>query len=469
MTVPTDQRDLLDVLRRPLDELPHELPLPTLRPGQRPTVSVRPPGSKSLTNRAIILAALAHGDSVLHHPLTEAEDARVMADALRSLGATIVESPGRLDITGVGGRWKTGSEPIALHLANAGTAVRFLAAAALLSAVPITLDGSERMRQRPIGDLAEALTALGARVEWLGTPGCPPLRITPGKPQVAATIGLSAAKSSQFVSALLLAAPFLPGGLTVRIKGQVASAPYIDMTMGLLAHVGAVAKNSLSLDLLRVCAQNDVLPGFEYQVEPDASGATYFWAAGAMIPGGTVTVEGLSSASLQGDTGFAALLARAGAATTASDVERKTSVTGPETLNPLLADMSGMPDAAMTLAAAACFARGTTILRGLHTLRDKESDRVHATATELRKIGVHVENPVSGDRDAMTITPPSEGVDADRTPPPVIFDTYNDHRMAMSLSLIALRRPNVIIRDPRCVAKTYPGYWRDFATLFATP
>ena len=200
------------------------------------------------------------------------------------------------------------------------------------------------------------------------------------------------------------------------------------------------------------------------RVEPDASGATYFWGAGAMLPGASVSVSGLSGDALQGDSGFPELLSRMGASVAVR--EGLVTVRGPERLAPVLADMSDMPDAAMTAAVCAAFADGTTILRGVRTLRDKECDRIAALESELGKIGVVVESDVRGDPDVLTITPPTGGVDCAAGVAPVEFETFDDHRMAMSLALVGLRRPGVLIRDPGCVAKTYPGYFADLASLY---
>lgn len=295
-------------------------------------------------------------------------------------------------------------------------------------------------------------------------------------------IEIPTTQSSQFVSGLLLAAPWLLGGLTLKMVGRITSKSYVAMTLGLLDRLGATVRTSEDLRVIRVgpCEQEygravGIAP-FVYAVEPDASGATYFWAAAALLPGATCLVRGLDSESLQGDAQFPDLLARMGVMvrpTSAPGV----SCTGPDRLAPILADMSEMPDAAMTLAVVASFARtdspgvggsreATSVLRGLRTLRVKETDRIAALQNELAKIGVRVETSVAGDDDVISITPPSGGVDCSPDCPPVAFDTYDDHRMAMSLALVGLRRPNVSIKDPGCVAKTYPTFWRDLARLY---
>lgn len=457
------------VLRAPLRDLPSPLPIPT-PPRRRGYVRLVPPGSKSLTNRALLLAALAPGASLIRRAVSDADDAVVMLDALRRLGAGVeVRTDGSIAVGGVAGRWKVPPEGVQLDLRNAGTATRFLAGAALLSSGPVTLDGNARMRERPIAELGDVLTRLGAGVRYAGSPGCPPLTITPpGAPAPGQSLEIPTTQSSQFISALLLVAPWLPGGLTLRLRGDVTSAAYVGMTLGLLAQLGADVRSSDDLRVIRVAGREGGLAPFELDVEPDASGATYWWAAGAMLPGLTARVAGIGTDSLQGDAQFPELLGRMGATVLREDgPDRSIAVVGPDTLRPVLADMRDMPDAAMTLASVACLAPGTSILRGLRTLRVKECDRIEAMRRELSKLGVRVENPVQGDPDALTITPPAGGIDLGPDAPPVELETYDDHRMAMSLALVGLRRPNVWIKNPACVNKTYPGFWADLAKLYA--
>lgn len=457
--------DAINQLRLPLHGLPDPLEIPVCRanPGDAPPVAtIRPPGSKSLTNRLLLLAALAEGESVLHHPLLAADDAERMLAAISQLGAVVRREGDSVRIAGVAGSWKIPAAGATVNLNNAGTATRFLAASALCAPGPLTVDGNERMRQRPIGELADLLKALGASIEFLGARGCPPMRVTPPEAGLAReVIEISTTRSSQFISALLLIAPFLSNGLTVKLAGPITSASYIHMTVGLLESLGVTVRTSEGLRIIRV------MPGcasFDVEVEPDASGATYFWAAGALLRGATISVAGLGGDALQGDSGFPELLSRMGASVVFRD--GLATVRGPEVLGPILTDMSDMPDAAMTAAVCAAFARGTTILRGVRTLRDKECDRIAALQSELGKIGVMVESDVHGDPDVLTITPPEGGIDCSPTAARIEFDTFDDHRMAMSLALIGLRRPNVFVRDPACVAKTYPGYFADLAKLY---
>ena len=457
-------------LQAPLETLPDPLPIPpALHP---PKTTIRPPGSKSLTNRALLLAGLADGVSRLHHPLTDADDAQRMIEALRALGAEVRLEGDSVEVRGVAGRWAVPRGGIHLNLQNAGTATRFLAAASALASGPVTIDGNHRMRERPIGELAAVLPALGLSVDYLARHGYPPLRLTPQPtlPNRSISIELLTTKSSQFISALLMIGPWLRAGITIRLQDEITSRPYIVMTLRLLDRLGATVRSSEDLRVLRVgppagSHHAPGLPAFDYNVEPDASGATYFWAAGAMLPGASVGVEGLTTESLQGDALFPELLARMGAKQE-HDPRGISRVRGPVALQPIDADLADMPDAAMSLAAACAFAPGRSILRGLRTLRVKETDRIAALQSELRKVGVRVENDVKDDPDALSITPPENGVDCSPSCPRVEFDTYDDHRMAMSMALIGLRRPNCFVRDPTCVRKTYPTFWADFARLY---
>lgn len=423
---------------------------------------IAPPGSKSETNRAVVLAALCSGTSTIRNALTDADDAQRALDAVRTLGAKATTDGNTISITGVAGRWPIPDAGATVDLNNAGTATRFLTAAAILADAPVTITGNERMRQRPIGQLATALAELGASIHHHESPGCPPLTITPpATPLRAPTVTIETPDSSQFVSALLIVGPFIAGGMTVRITGEVTSAPYLAMTIDMLDRAGADVHASGDMSTLRCAPPIATTPGldaFTFDIEPDASGATYFWTAAAITPGARTLVPGLSERSIQGDVGYVRLLERMGC--TVDHTDAGIAVTGPAKLKPILADLSDMPDTAMSLAVACTFADGASVIRGLRTLRVKETDRIAAIENELTKLGVDVR--VQGD-DAITITPPAGGLgDA-----PVAFDTYDDHRMAMSLALIGLRRPNVAINDPGCVRKTYPGFWSDLRRLYA--
>lgn len=460
------------LLQQPLEALPRALPAPTLAPGQSFHARIRPPGSKSLANRAILLAALAQGTSRLCGVPLGADDVERMLGAVAALGARVTRDGSCVEIVGVGGVWKP-TTPVTLDLGDSGTCARFLAAAAMFAPEPIRLDGSERLRQRPLGTLTKVLESIGCRFEHEKVKGVLPFTLTPRTPgPLPGVIEFGASESSQFISAMLLCAPFIPGGVTLKLTGEIPSASYVSMTLGLLGQLGVTVKTSDNLRILRVAAGDGSagvgLDAFELTLEPDASGATYFWAAAALIPGASMEIEGINEHALQGDAQFPSVLGRMGAVLGRSE-SGSVVVKGPPHLRPILADMSDMPDAAMTLAALACFAQGTSIIRGLKTLRLKECDRILALTRELTKIGCRVENPVNGDPDTITITPPHGGPDCSPGARPVEFETYNDHRMAMALALIALRRPNVTILNPVCVAKSYPGFWSDWAALFASP
>jgi 3-phosphoshikimate 1-carboxyvinyltransferase len=463
------------VFLEPLERLPDPLPVPVLR---RPfDLAIRPPGSKSLTNRALLLAALAEGESTLHGALTEAEDARVMIAALEQLGALIAVDGDEVRVIGVGGRWRVPVGGVTLNLQNAGTATRFLTAAAILAggggSAPITIDGNERMRERPIGELVELLRRVGARAEYTAREGYPPVRISPpGRlDEIASELSVGETASSQFVSAMLLAGIFLPRGLVVRLTSEPTSKSYIEMTIGLLQELGARAEWDVAGRVIRVWPTR--LYRFDHAIEPDASGATYLHAAAAISPGSACLVPGLGENCLQGDAAFVEVLEMMGARLVRSAEGVKVRG-GAALLDAVAQDLSLMPDTAMTLAAACCFAPGRSVIGGLKTLRVKETDRLAALQAELTKLGVGVTIQAmksSGDHggrvdEALCIVTPEGGIDCSPGVARVEFETYKDHRMAMAMALIGLRRPNVFIRDPGCVAKTYPTYWRDFAKLY---
>ncbi len=455
--MPLPKREIAG-LHAPLHRLADPLPIPRL---DAPfDAEITPPGSKSLSNRALLLAALASGTSRLRGALTDADDGRVMVNALRALGAQITQTPDALLVSGVGGRPRAPAGGAALSLENAGTAIRFLAAACALADAPVTLDGDPRMRQRPIGELADALATLGVRVEWLARHGYPPLRIIPPDRGLdGGEIVFPRTRSGQYISALLLVAPFTARGVRVRCPQGATSAPYVEMTLRLLHRIGASGVES-SPDLSEMSVPAHPLPAFTLDVEPDASGAGYFWAAAAMTPGARAHILALTTDSLQGDVRITDVLVRMGAAV--EQTPRGLAVIGPrDGLCAVDADLAGIPDAAMTIAVAACVARGTSRLRGLRTLRDKESDRLEALRIELSKCGAAVRIEKDGADESLIIDPAHVAL----TGAPIDFDTYHDHRMAMSLALLGLVRPAVRIRDPRCVAKTYPAFWRDLARL----
>lgn len=493
-------------LTQPLGSLPDPLPITPIR---RPfDITVRPPGSKSLTNRALLLAALAEGTSTLRGALLDADDARVMIRALEQLGARIErvpctsgqatgdapDVPGQtLRIAGVSGRWRIApGSTVSLDLHNAGTATRFLTAAAMLAPAEeegnggIVIDGDARMRERPIGELVDALRGMNVRIDYLGRPGFPPLLVHPLRSlgSIPGTVRFGMTTSSQFISAVLLVAPFLPKGLRVVMPRVPTSEPYIGMTVGLLTFVGLnrhpgdyCSFDDLEDPRTEITIRPHPLKGFEYDVEPDASGATYFEAAAALVPGARVTIAGLDlgpRGNLQGDTRFVRVLTEMGAMVERVGTGRTAGIriTGPERLRPIDADLADMPDTAMTAAVLCCFAAptpanpaATSTLRGLRTLRVKETDRLEALRTELTRLGARVEIFTDGGDEGLRITPPDPAWPRRADAPPLVFETYKDHRMAMALALAGLRVPGVAIRDPGCVGKTYPAYWAELRRL----
>lgn len=434
-----------------------------VRPVEPFDVRLRVPGSKSLTNRALLLAALAEGESTLVRPLV-AEDTRRMMGALDALGFELThdEVAERVTVRGQGGRMPRGDSQLELH--NAGTAMRFLTAACCLPALHEpdpespgghTLDGNPRMRQRPIGELVDALRHLGARIEYVGQRQYPPLRVH-SQSLAGGELRLGPMLSSQYISALLQVGPYCDGGLTLGFDGPVVSQPYVAMTVGLMRRFGAEVEVDEAFTRLRVAPGG--YRGLDYEVEPDASSASYFLAAAAVVPGSRCVIEGLGDASLQGDVGFAQVLGQMGASVeVAAD---RISVAAPrDRLRGIDVSLNHMPDMAQTLAVAALFAEGATTIRDVGNLRVKETDRIAALQCELTKLGATV--LVHGDD--LRIEPPSGG-----EPRPATIDTYDDHRMAMSFAVAGLRSPGVVINDPGCVGKTYPGFFDDLQRLEAT-
>ncbi len=421
----------------------------TIRPRGALDASVTVPGSKSLTNRALLVAALARGRSRLVNAL-DSDDTRAMRGALAALGVRVAEADvhGVISVEGSAGRFPV--PRASLDVANAGTAMRFLAAAVALGEGDYVLDGNARMRERPIGDLVAALRTLGARVDCLAAEGFPPIRVRgPGFRQK--EVKLRADTSSQFVSAVLLAAPASGRALTVEIEGAVLASPsYVELTLEVVAAFGARAGRTGPRTF-----SVEPGPGYsarEYAIEGDHSAASYFLAAPA-IAGGRVVVRGLRGDSRQGDAGFSRLLEAMGCRVTLSPDSVAVERTGP--LRAIDADLRDMPDVAMTLAAVAAFAKGTTRVRGVPNLRVKESDRIRAVCAELARLGIRAtEEP-----DGFAI----EGGE----PRGAEIETYDDHRIAMSFAIIGLAVPGVSIRDPGCVAKTFPDFFDRLDALSA--
>ena len=423
----------------------------TLMPVSRPVAaSVTLPGSKSITNRALLLAALADGESRLIAPL-HSEDTFYMAQALRELGVTVEETENHdFRVQGMGGHFQSPNKT--LMIGNSGTTVRFLTAAACFAPAgsDVTLDGVARMRERPIRDLVGALLTLGVDAECLNGHGCPPVRVRGGG-LPGGSCRLRGDVSSQFLTALLQVAPYAVQDVEIEIVGDLISKPYIDITQSVMQSFGVSMHND-GYQRLRVPSGQRYV-GRNYAIEADASNASYFLAAAA-ITGGTVTLTNLGSDSIQGDIRFLDVLERMGCT-----VERGSSVTltGPKRLTGIDADMEAIPDMAQTLAVVAAFADGPSRITSLASLRVKETDRVQAIAKELPKLGVQVEEGAS----EWTITPPKNGVYTSAS-----IDTYNDHRMAMAFAVAGLRVPGVQINNPGCVAKTFPDFWERWTGAF---
>lgn len=419
------------------------------------SATVRIPGSKSITNRAMVIGALAGGVTTLDGALFS-DDTEFMIDALRDLGVNVTadRDNNRIKIEGCAGQLPATDAD--LYCGNSGTTIRFLTAVCALGMGPYRLDGNDRMRKRPIGPLIDALRSAGVVAGYDDEEGYPPITIREGMMN-GATIGMESPPSSQYVSALLMAAPCARGDVMIDVRGEVVSAPYLTMTTRLMDAFGvSVIEDVKPTGAKLIIPAPQSYAGRAYAIEPDASNASYFLAAPA-IAGGTVTVEGLGQSSIQGDVGFVDVLEQMGCT-----VERgpdRLTVTGPAASSRLCGidvDLQDMPDVAQTLAVVALFADSPTNIRNVANLRIKETDRIAALAAELAKFGATVEERDDG----LRIEPPDE-------PTPAAVDTYDDHRMAMSFALAGLRIESVEIRDPQCVNKTFPDFFDRFEQLTA--
>jgi 3-phosphoshikimate 1-carboxyvinyltransferase len=409
------------------------------------TVSV--PGSKSLTQRALIAAALADGESRLHGPLVS-EDTEYSSRALMQMGVEIRKEPDSWLVAGSGGKIKTPQEDI--FLGNNGTATRFLTSVAALGEGEFIIDGQERMHQRPIGPLIEALEGWGVDITSIHETGCPPLSIRANGLKGGRTV-LPEGKSSQYLSSLLLVAPFARSSAILDVVGEVLSKPYVAMTLQVMADFGISVEAAHDFSSFSI-PQGIYRPG-DYRIEGDASNASYFWAAAA-VAGGRVTVDNVPVPSLQGDAMLVPLLARMGC-----DINQAgtgITVTGADRLQGITVDMANMPDVVPTLAVVAAFAEGKTEIINIGHLRIKECDRLHGVVTELTRMGAAVEEF----SDRMIIH--GEG---GRDLHGAQIETYNDHRMAMSMAVAGLKVPGIRIREEGCVAKSFPDFWQRFAQL----
>ena len=394
------------------------------------------PGSKSITNRALLFAALARGASSLTGWL-DADDTRHMRACLAKLGVAVEQRGGALIVTGAGGRFSNADSP-QLFVGTAGTVARFLISALAGSSVAATMDGTPRMRERPMAMLIDGLRSMGAELDCLGEDGFLPVRIGTTDGLRAGELRLTRPASSQFVSGLVIAATLAGGPVDIVLEQGTPARPYVDMTLRVLGSFGGSAR--WNDDTLHV--EPTSLQGLTYVIEPDASAASYPLTLAA-IHGGKATAE-LGSASMQGDARFPKILERLGARV--SQTETRTTVEGTGTLRGGAFDLTDMPDMTLTLAVAALHAKAPTEIRGVEILRHHESDRLAVAATELRKLGAEVHEHDDG----LTIRPPSAGVRSG-----VEIDTYDDHRVAMAFAMAG----HVGIRDPECVRKTYPDYF----------
>jgi 3-phosphoshikimate 1-carboxyvinyltransferase len=411
---------------------------------RRAAGTVQLPGSKSISNRVLLLAALAAGETELHG-LLDADDTRVMREALSRLGVQFLNNK----VKGVGGPFPV--KEAELFLGNAGTAFRPLSAALAFSGGEYRLSGVPRMHERPIGDLVDALRGIGARIDYAGKEGYPPLVVHPGKINLIKPVRVRGDVSSQFLTALLMALPLLNKKSRIEVQGELISKPYVEITLNVMRRFG-VEVGRTGWRYFDVPAAGYRSPGSAF-VEGDASSASYFLAAGA-IGGGPVRVEGVARDSIQGDVRFAEVLERMGAKVAMGEDWIESSSQG--RLAPFDMDLNHIPDAAMTAAVMALFAEGRSTLRNIASWRVKETDRLAAMAKELRKLGADVEEG----KDFLKITP-------GKLKPGVAIDTYDDHRMAMSFSLVALGGVSVRINDPQCVAKTFPDFFASFRKILA--
>lgn len=426
-----------------------------LEPAARAAGTVRLPGSKSISNRTLLLAALAAGTTEIRE-LLASDDTHVMLTALQKLGVKWEQEAQAQQYVVHGTNGVLPVQQADLFMGNAGTAIRPLTAALAVIGGDYTLHGVPRMHERPIGDLVDALNAVGARIAYTGESGYPPLHIQRGHVH-AHRIPVRGNVSSQFLTALLMAAPLMAKdeAVTIDVVGELISKPYIEITLNLMRRFGIHVERDGWQSFKVPAGQNYSSPGVVV-VEGDASSASYFLAAGA-IAGGPVRIEGVGGDSIQGDVRFVETLERMGASITIGNNWIEASSNGP--LKSVDADFNHIPDAAMTVAVAALHADGPSTLRNIGSWRVKETDRIAAMATELRKVGATVEEGA----DFLRIVPPAQLQSA-------VIDTYDDHRMAMCFSLASLdgvlrRGSRIRINDPKCVAKTFPDYFDTFAKI----
>jgi len=428
-----------------------------IRPRNSLNALVTLPGSKSITNRALLLAVLGDGPTTLDGFL-DAEDTRIMLNALRTLGLDVLHDPSnkRVEVVGHRGIFPVRNEEI--YVANSGTSARFLTAALAFADGDYRLYGKPRMHERPIRDLVDALRQLGAEILCENGNDCPPVKISGRRKEHPASnreATVSGSMSSQFLSALLMVAPLASkqGAVDIRLIGTLVSVPYVEMTLAMIRAFGVDVVTSDDFSSFHFGRNSMYKSPPEYRIEPDASAASYFFAAAAVC-GGTVCVPGLSRQSLQGDIAFVDCLEQMGCAVVFGADSISVSRSSDRPLRGISVDMNLFSDTAQTLAAVALFADGPTDIRNIEHVRFKETDRIAATATELRKFGAVVDERSDG----LTIVPPNQLLSA-------VVETYDDHRMAMSFAVTGLRQPGVVIRNPGCVEKTFPEFFAEFDKL----
>jgi len=419
-------------------------------PLSKVNATIEVPGSKSITQRALIAAALADGESTLLGPL-ESEDTRFTAAALEQMGVTVRKNKDKWRVQGNGGRIATPDEEI--FLGNNGTATRFLASVAALGAGTFQVSGDERMAERPILPLMQALQGWGVDIASMNNNGCPPLLIKANGLSGGKTI-LPAGKSSQYLSSLLLVGPYARQEASLDVEGEILSLPYVIMTLAVMEAFGIRVEANDALNSYTI-PQGIYIPR-EYAIEGDASNASYFYAAAA-VTGGEVTVPNVPVPSLQGDAVFVALLARMGCQV--NKTGEGLTVSGPEELKGITIDMGDMPDVVPTLAVVASQAKGRTTIKNIAHLRIKECDRLHVMAVELAKMGARVQEL----DDTLII----EGKDPGTPMHGAEIETYNDHRIAMSFAVAGLAVPGVKILGEECVAKSFPDFWERFQLLYS--
>jgi len=436
------------------------LPSIQIGPFKRAQGSIVLPGSKSISNRALLLAALSTGTTTLKN-LLDADDTQVMRNALRQLGLSVSDKAGNVCVVeGCGGLFPVRKAD--LFMGNAGTAIRPLTAALAMQGGDYRLSGVDRMHERPIRDLVDGLRQVGAKIEYELQEGYPPIQISAADIQIKDIVKVRGDVSSQFLTALLMALPLVAvQPVRIEVIGELISRPYIDITLKLMVRFGVYVACPDTQSFVIPAKTSDAVyksPG-ELSVEGDASSASYFLALGA-IGSGPVRVLGVGKDSIQGDVAFADALALMGANITAGEdwIEVAGVKNANGKLNGITIDCTEIPDAAMTLASAALFAEGPTRLNNIASWRVKETDRIAAMAAELKKIGATVEEGA----DFIVITPPSQ---SDWKSPSEGIDTYDDHRMAMCFSLAAFGPNALKINDPHCVAKTFPTYFAEFAKV----